>query len=104
PHRFGNAELLQEVHARHARDLFGIELGRAPDGVEIDRADLLETLQGLFAHAALADDGAHAELAQDVRLIRLLTNAGRRPGGLDVPVAILVLKHDGAAVIEDRTV
>jgi len=86
PHRFGDAELFQKIDVGHRGDLFRIELRCAADGIEVDRADLLQAGQRLFAHAAFADDGPHAELPQNIRLIRLFPDTGGRAGGFDMPV------------------
>ena len=84
PHRLGRAELHQR-HAGHALDAARVELRRAADGVEIDGAGLLQPGQRLRAHAALADDRAHAVALDDVGLVRLLADARRRAGGGHAP-------------------
>ena len=78
-----------------------VELRRAADGVQVDRAVFLERRQRLRAHAALADHRADAVPLDDLALIRLLANAGRRTGGRDAP-AVAFLHDDRAAVIEHR--
>ena len=62
---------------------------------------LLERRQRLRAHAALADHRADAVALDDVALIRLLADAGRRTGGGHAP-AVAFLHDDRTAVIEHR--
>ena len=78
-----------------------VELRGAADGVEVDRAALLQRGERLRAHAALADDGAHAVAADHVGLVGLLANAGGRARRHDLP-PVAFLQHDRTAVVEDR--
>ena len=80
-----------------------VELRRAADGVQVDRAALLQRRQRLRAHAALADHRAHAVTPDDVGLVRLLADARRRAGRRHRP-AVAVLQHHRAAVVEHRAV
>ena len=60
-----------------------VELRGAADRVQVDGAVLLQRRERLRAHAALADDRAHAVALDDLALIRLLADARRRSGGGD---------------------
>src|SRR6185503_9253986 len=100
PHRFGRSEV-EERDAVDALDRPRVELRGAADGVEIDRAVLLQGRQRFRAHAAFADHRADAVALDDFRLVWLLTDARRRPGGRDAP-ALALLHDDRAAMIEDR--
>ncbi len=64
-----NVEL---VNAEDVRDRLRDQRGRAADGVQIDRRPGLTRGQRARSHAALADHGPHAEVLQDLRLVRLL--------------------------------
>ena len=100
PHRFGRAEL-QQRYAVDALDRARVELRRAADGVQIHRAVLLHRGQRLRAHAALADDRAHAVAPDDLALIRLFADARRRTGGRHPPDLAFLHDHR-TAVIQDR--
>ena len=54
--------------------------------------------QRLRAHPALADDRAHAVPLDDLSLIRLLANAGRRARGRDAPALALFHDHRTAVI------
>ena len=99
PHGLGRAEF-EPRHPIHLLDAPGVELCRAPDGVEVHGPVLLEAGQGLGAHAALAHHHAHAELADDVGLVRLLADAGGGAGGGHLPAPVRLLGHHGAAVVD----
>src|SRR5664279_3061783 len=69
--------------------------------MQIDTSMLLAGRHRPLTHAALADDPAQAEVADDLRLVRLLPNGGRGAGGDALPIALLVLNDDRAAVVEN---
>ena len=94
----------RKCDAFHLLDAVGIVLGRAADGVQVDGAVLLQGGQGLGAHAAFADDRPDAEFADDVRLVGLLADAGGGAGRLDLPLALFVLQHHRAAVVDHAPV
>ena len=100
PHGFGDAEI-EQAHAQHLVDGARVILRRAADAVEINRAVFLQRRQGLLAHAALAHHRTHAEVLDDVGLIRLLAAAGGGAGGLDGPL-LAAFEHHGTAVIQQR--
>ena len=74
---------------------------RAAYTVQINTAMLAARFEGLVAHAAFADDAANAEVANDLPLVRLLTNRGGRSSGGDLPFAIRIFHHDGTAVVDN---
>src|SRR4029077_4953147 len=89
---------------RHAVDLLDrlrVELRRAADRVQVHGAVLLERRQRLRAHAALADHRADTVALDDLALVQLLPDAGRRAGGGDAPAVALFHDHR-TAVIEGR--
>src|SRR5581483_8130230 len=93
-----------EFEQRHVVDLLDrtrVELRRAANGIQIDRAEVFHRGERLRAHAAFADDGADAVPLDDLALIWFLANARRRAGGVDAP-AVTLLHRDRTAVIEHR--
>src|SRR4030095_11094429 len=101
PHRFGDAEF-EQLDVEHFVNAFGVILGRASDGVKVDRAVLLHRGQRLRAHSAFTNDGAHAVAFDDLALVRLFADAGRGAGGGDPVIAIF--HYYGAAMVERRAV
>src|SRR5438445_9817857 len=99
PHGFGRAEVEQR-HAVDAGDRPRVELRRAADRVQVYGPVFLQRGERLRAHAAFTDDGTDAVPLDDLALIRLLPNAGRRPRGSDAP-ALALLHGDGTAMVEN---
>src|SRR5690606_39752695 len=66
--RLGHPELLKEMDVLHFFDALGIVLCGSADRIQIYGAVLLERLARPLAHAAFADDGTNAKLANDVGL------------------------------------
>jgi hypothetical protein len=101
PDGFRRAELLVEVHVAHVLDALGQHLRRAADGVEIDAPMLLARRQRSGSHATFADDAAHAEIADDLPLVRLLTDGGRGSGSRALPGAVRLFHDYGSAMIKN---
>src|SRR5688500_10592472 len=100
PHGLWSSKL-HERDALHPVDAPSVELCSPTDSVEVDGAVLLETSQGLCAHAALANHRAYAIFADDVGLIGLLSNARGWTRRGHLPIAVGLFRHHRAAVIND---
>src|SRR5689334_8094437 len=103
PHSLRGSKL-HEGNPVYPVDAPGVKLCSSADSVEVHGAMLLEASQRLARHTALADHRAHAELADDVGLVRLLANAGRRAGRGHLPAAVGLLGDYRTAVVDHAAV
>src|SRR5271170_7522266 len=101
PNRFRRAKFFHHINSAHFFDALGQYLRRAADRVQINAAVFLARRKRAVAHAALADDAADAEIANDLRLIRLFTDGSSRAGGSGLPIPLLILHHDRTAMIKN---
>ena len=101
PDGFGGSEFFEQVDIVHADDPFGEHLSGPPDGVEVDATVLLAGAEGAVAHTALSDDAAEFEIANDVALVRFLTDGSGGTCCGDFPGTRSILEDDGSAVVDD---
>jgi hypothetical protein len=101
PDGFGGAEFFEEIDVADFGDAFGEDLGGAADAVKVNAAVLLAGSEGFIAHAAFADDGADAEVANDLPLVGFFADGSGGAGGGDFPLAGFIFHDDRAAVVED---
>ena len=57
--------------------------------------------KGFVTHAAFADDAAQAEIANDLPLVRLFANRGRRTRRNTFPCAAFIFDHNRSAMVKD---
>jgi hypothetical protein len=69
--------------------------------MQVDAPVLFAGGQRFIAHAALANDAAHAEVANDLPLIGFLANGRGRAGGDAFPIALFVFNNHRAAMVQN---
>src|SRR6185369_12631428 len=101
PNGLRGAEFFHQIDIFDSLDAFGQHLRRAAYRMQISASILFAGLQGFVSHAALTDDAAQPEIADDLPLIWLLADGGGGAGGDAFPISFSIFDHDWSAMIQN---